>query len=181
MCKKLKSFTLCSYRAHECNFQVINESSRKTFMFAALFAHSLSSCCMKVFFLLAIDPLNKVVRFTPNWCTWRSKFQSNNTNGNKTHTMWLLQWGHMSHTKQFLVVKNLMLQGKPSNFNVEQIVVSIECRILQLRIHNKEQLFTLSHLKHLMIFMFFEKPQLNQFERTSTKSKWSKVLLGSVS
>jgi hypothetical protein len=180
MCKKLKSFTLCSYRAQEWNFQVINESSRKTFMFTALFAHSLSSCCMTVFFLLAIDPLNKVVRLTPNWCTWRSKFQSNNTNGNKTHTMGLLQWGHMSHTKQFLVVKNLMLQGKPSDCNVEQ-VVSIECPILQLRIHNKEQLFTLSGLKHLMIFMLFERPQLHQFESTSTKSRWSKVLLGSVS
>lgn len=82
-----------------------------------------------------------------------------------------LQWGHMSHTKQFLVVKNLMLQGKPSDFNVEQIVVSIECPILQLRIHNKEQLFTLSDLKHLMIFMLFERPQLHQFESTSTKSR----------
>jgi hypothetical protein len=39
--------------------------------------------------------------------------------------MQLLQWGHMSHAKQFLVVKNLMLQGKPYNFNVEQIVVSM--------------------------------------------------------
>jgi len=39
--------------------------------------------------------------------------------------MWLLQSGHMSHAKQFLVVKNLMLQVKPYNFNIEQIVVSI--------------------------------------------------------
>jgi hypothetical protein len=31
----------------------------------------------------------------------------------------------MSHAKQFPVVKNLMLQRKPYNFNVEQIVVSI--------------------------------------------------------
>jgi hypothetical protein len=51
-----------------------------------------------------------------------------------------LQWGHMSHAKQFPVVKNLLLQGKPYNFNVEQIVVSIQCPIFQLRIHNKEQL-----------------------------------------
>jgi hypothetical protein len=81
----------------------------------------------------------------------------------------------MSHAKQFLVVKNLMLQVKPYNFNIEQIVVSIS---LKLRIHNKEQLFTLSHL---MVSMFFERPQLHQFESTSTKSRPSKVLLGSVS
>jgi hypothetical protein len=51
---------------------------------------------------------------------------------------------------------------------VEQIVVSIECPVLQLSIHNKEQLFTMSDLKHLM---FFERSQLHQFESTSTKSR----------
>jgi hypothetical protein len=85
--------------------------------------------------------------------------------------MQLLQWGHLSHAKQLLVVKNLMLEGKPYNFIVEQIVVSIECPILQLRIHDKEQLFTSSDLKHLMSLMFFERAQLHQFESTSTKSR----------